>query len=180
MLAIAATLALASLTSAAMNHLEASGWFFLGTAGVLLIAGIHRTYRHLPVDRKNALLSQRFVRRSAPVALLAAILVSYFYWFFWWTPLDLPQAAYRMMAPWLPKLDFIPSLFSLLLPGGWRSGFHQYFRGGVTYCFPGPLWWEAMRWFRVAIPGYFTSFMLTSLAVRFVWFAVARRSTLDG
>jgi hypothetical protein len=175
LVAISGLLALASLISAAMNRIEVSGWFFLAMAGVLLLASVRRSYRQLPDDRKSALLSKTFVRRSALAALLAAILISSFYWFFGWIPLDLPRSAYRMMAPWFSKLDFIPSLFSLLLPDGWRSGFHRYFSGGMTYCFPGPFWWEAMRWFRVAIPGYFTFFMVALLAVRFIRFAVARR-----
>jgi hypothetical protein len=174
-LAIAVLLALASLTSAAMNRLQAAGWLLVAMAGALLLAGVLRTYRHLPADRKGALLSPRFVRRSALAALLAAILVSSFYWFFWFLPLGLPRSVYPLMMPLFSKLDFIPAVFSLLLPVGWRSGLHQYFRGGLTYCFPGPFWWEAMRWFRVAIPGYFTFFMAVSIGVRFVRFAVGRR-----
>jgi hypothetical protein len=173
--AIAAVFALACLASAAMNRLEAAGWLFLVMAGALVLAGVQRTYRNLPADRKGALLSQVFVRRSAVAALLAAILVSSFYWFFGWLPLDLPRSVYVFMAPWFSKLDFIPAVFSLLLPVGWRSGFHQYFRDGLTYCFPGAFGWEAMRWFRVAIPGYFTVFMAVLIGVRFVRFAVGRR-----
>lgn len=63
------------------------------------------------------------------------------------------------------KVDFVPALFAQLLPTSWESGFHQYFRGG-TYCFPGPYWWESVRYLRAAIPGYFVAFFVAILLAR--------------
>ncbi|HEY0143858.1 MAG TPA: hypothetical protein VGF48_23425 [Thermoanaerobaculia bacterium] len=74
----------------------------------------------------------------------------------------------QLLARHWRKADFVPALFAQLLPTSWESGFHQYFRGSWTYCFPGPYWWESMRYLRAAIPGYFVTFFMISLLVRLV------------
>lgn len=171
--ATAAALSTFSLGSAALNRIETAGWFLRVSVAALLVAGLHWCYQRLPADGRAALLSRRFLKNSAIVSLVAATLFSTFYWFVGWMPLDLdlPLGVHAAIA----RLDFIPSLFSVLLPSGWRSGLHQYFRGGITYCFPGPFWWETMRWMRAAIPGYYLTFMAASFGFRIVTFALTRR-----
>jgi hypothetical protein len=122
------------------------------------------SYRHLPADDREAVFSRVFVRNAAIGSLAGATLLMCTYWFGGWKiRVPLPTIVLRNFA----KLDFVPSLFSLLLPIELRSGFHQYVRSG-TYCFPGPFWWESMRYLRTAIPAYAILFFLLACSARVV------------
>jgi hypothetical protein len=69
-------------------------------------------------------------------------------------------------------LDYIPAFLASLLPAGWGSGFHQHFPGGITYCFPGPLWWESIRYLRSAIAAYTITFFAIALLSRLMYFSI--------
>lgn len=72
----------------------------------------------------------------------------------YWSLMTTPSwAVSTSLASVAAALDFVPSLMSLLLPAGSRSGFHHFFRSG-TYCFPGAPWWEAMRYYRTSVVAY--------------------------
>lgn len=167
LLVLAGMLGVVALVFAALNLLVPTGWTIVSALVVMGAAAVLKLYERLPENRRAALLSRRFLRRSATFSLLGATGLSCFYWLGWLVPLDLPQSVFDVLVVVIPKLDYVPSLFSLMLPADWRSGFHQWFRGG-TYCFPGPFWWETMRYLRAAIPGYFLVFMGAALAFRFV------------
>lgn len=135
----------------------------LSFAAAVFVAGIAAAfYRSLPSEDRAALLTRRAVRRSAFWSVSIAIAVSCTYWYAgWYTPALVP----RFLYPYWRVADWIPSAFSLLLPGNWRSGFHQYFSYG-TYCFPGEPWWESMRYLRAAIPAYGLTSFIALLGVR--------------
>jgi hypothetical protein len=103
--------------------------------------------------------------RTALVSFAAATAVSCVYWFLCWRPLDVPFELQQFLTRHWRKADFIPSLFSLLLPLEWRSGLHLYFRE-ITYCFPGPPGRESMRYLRTAIPAYTVVFFTTGVGIR--------------
>jgi hypothetical protein len=173
--AIAAGLASASLFAAlllaAFNAIALAGNALVVAAVFVVVGIVAATYRALPADDQTHLLSRKVMKSTAITSLLLAIGVSCVYWYAGWmvfSPELLP-----IIAPHWAKLDFIPSVFSLLLPAGWQSGFHRYFND-MTYCFPGPYWWESMRYLRTAIPGYGVTFFLTLPLARLLWVTVRR------
>lgn len=105
----------------------------------------------------------RSLRRAAIVSFVLATIVSCVFFFGGWLQWFASWPSF-VVDHW-PKLDLVPSAFSLLLPGAWRSGLHLYFQSG-TYCFPGSMWWESMRYLRTAIPAYSIVFLLVILLVR--------------
>ncbi len=143
------------LVAAACNLVALAIYFFGASCAFLLGRGLLLMYRRLPEADQNALVSRRAVRRTAVASLLLAIVISSLYWYVgWWIPADrLAPATRQFLFLHWRKFDFIPAAFAQVLPGSWRSGFHQHFNH-VTYCFPGPIWWESMRYLRAAIPGY--------------------------
>lgn len=85
------------------------------------------------------------------------------YWFVALSSLRLPE--------WLGTrwfwLDVVPSAFAwTFVPYDWQSHLHSFFRPGITYCFPGPVCWETLRYLRTAIPAYsLLAFAMIRLAV---------------
>jgi hypothetical protein len=149
-------------------------------AGGVVVIGVvacsvRAVYRSLPAAEQYSLYSRSFVRRVALGALLSAVIVSCFYWFGGWTTRP-PEGVINIVAPGFRLLDFAPAMFAELLPVGWRSGFHQYFRDGLTYCFPGPFWWETMRYLRAAIPAYFIIFFAAAALTRLALGALRTRA----
>ena len=171
---LAGSALLVVLFFAALDLLVPAAWAAVVAAALLVLAGITALYRALPEDGRELVLSRRAVRSSATAALLLGVIVSCGFWYSSWVPFDsMPAGVQKLMLAVWPPLDLIPSTFSLALPGGWRSGFHQYFND-VTYCFPGPFWWESMRYLRAAIPAYAVTFFATLLLARLLW-ATGRR-----
>ena len=151
----AAATAFIALLAAACNLIALAIYFAVALCGCLIVRALLLAYRQLPEHDQNALLSRRALRRTAGASILLAAGISCFYWYAaWWLRLDqLPPEVRRFLVAHWRKLDFVPAVFSQLLPVSWQSGFHQYFND-MTYCFPGPYWWESMRYLRAAIPGY--------------------------
>jgi len=150
---------------AAMIDVGAIALFFFGLSGIVAV------YQLLPPGDRATVFTKRFIRRAAVYSLVWASIVASAFWFAGWH-------VFERVPPWLlwvyPKVDFLPSAFSLVLPVGWRSGFHHYFRS-ATYCFPGPFWWESMRYLRTAIIAYAGLFFASSCAARLLVFVVRRR-----
>jgi hypothetical protein len=105
----------------------------------------------------------------AIVSIALATTVSCTFWFGGWK-LNIP-----VPPRYLVKLDFVPAAFSLVLPFAWRSGFHFYFRD-ITYCFPGPFWWESLRYLQTAIPAYFVTFFVMILLTQLLSLCLQRRA----
>lgn len=166
-----------ALLCAALNSIALAGLFLVAAIAALLLHLLQIAYRRLPEADRAALLSRRAVRSTAVISLLAAIGVSCVYWYAMWLPLDRQASPMVLMLShhW-QKLDFIPALFAQLLPSSLRSPFHQYVGDNMTYCFPGPYWWESMRFLRAAIPGYFVAFFAAILAGRLGAALVRRRA----
>jgi hypothetical protein len=101
----------------------------------------------------------------------AAALASLYWYVGWKVDLKLPPFVMTIYG----KLDFIPAVFSLLLPELWRSHFHLYFRSTITYCFPGPFWWESMVYLRTAIAAYAVTFFVAACSVRLALFGARAR-----
>lgn len=175
---IAGGLAAASLFTAllfaAFNAISLAYGAVVTAALFVGVGVVAAAYRALPASDREHLLSRKVVRSTAIASLLLAIGVSCMYWYAGWMLLDsIPLSIQELMVLHWGKLDFIPSSFSLLLPMGWRSGFHRYFNG-LTYCFPGEHWWESMRYLRAAIPGYAVTFFLALLMGRMLWATMRR------
>jgi hypothetical protein len=158
---LSAGAALMALAAAAANLIETAAQLLTVAFWIAVLAAL------VALDLKLHILSRREIRNAFLVSFAAAVPVSCAYWYAtWWMPLDaLPDAVAQQLVQHWHKLDLIPALFSLLLPSGWRSGLHQYFRSG-TYCFPGPFWWESMRYLRTAIAGYTLAFFLAITIAR--------------
>jgi hypothetical protein len=165
-----------ALLCAALNLIGLAGYLFAGAVAFLALGLILLLYLRLPEPDRATVLSRQVIRRASVVSMTSAIAVSCGYWYAtWWLPLDyVPPAMQGFLADHWRTVDLIPALFAQLLPTSWQSGFHQYFRGGLTYCFPGPYWWESMRYLRAAIPGYSVVFFLGILLVRLGRCSLAR------
>jgi hypothetical protein len=146
--------AFASLCLAAANALSLAGRAAIVAVGCVIAAALQWVYRNLPPHEQRRVLSPRTVARDLLVSTGLGIAVASAYWFGSWVPVRTPQFVDWL---WL-RLDFVPALFAQLLPVDWQSGFHRHFNRS-TYCFPGPFWWETMRYLRVAIPGYVLTFL---------------------
>jgi len=166
----AAGAAVTALLGAALNLLEFAAYLLVGSIACFTLRLLLFLYIRLPDADRNKVVSRQVIRRTVAVSSVLAVAVSCAYWYgTWWLPLDdMPPEMLQLLARHWRKADFVPALFAQLLPTSWESGFHQYFRGGWTYCFPGPYWWESMRYLRAAIPGYFVAFFVTFLLVRLV------------
>ena len=143
----------------AMIDMSAIALFFLGLSGVVA------AYQHLPSAERERAFSKKSVWRAAVYSTLSGVAVASSFWFLSWFPWS--RRVPSFIARYLIKLDWVPSLFSRVLPFAWRSGFHQYYRN-TTYCFPGPFWWETMRYLRTAIIAYAFVFFLLACATRLV------------
>lgn len=153
-----------ALICAALNLLEPAAYFIAGAGASLCLRLLLWLYRRLPESDRSGILSKRVVCRASLLSLIAAVGVSSAYWYLpWWLRVGYVPSAF--LADHWRNLDFVPALFAQALPASWRSGFHQYFRDGWTYCFPGPSWWESMRYLRAAIPD-FIAFLLGSFIMR--------------
>lgn len=164
----AAGAAATALLCAALNLLEPAGDLLLGAIACLALRLLFSLYVRLPDADRDAVLSRQVIHRAALVSFFLAVGVSCAYWYgSWWLRFDhLSPEMHQFVAHHWRKVDLVPALFAQLLPASWESGFHQYFRGNWTYSFPGPHWWESMRYLRAAIPGYFVAFFVTSLLAR--------------
>jgi hypothetical protein len=159
--------AAAALLCAALNLIRLAGVFFVGTLALVAIHLLLLLYLRLPEIDRAKVSSKRVIRRAALASVVLAVGLSCTYWYATWLlPLDHIPPASSFLAEHWRKLDLIPAMFAQVLPASWQSGFHQYFRGGWTYCFPGPYWWESMRYLRAAIPGYSIVFFFGLLFVR--------------
>jgi hypothetical protein len=160
--------AVVALLSATLNLLQLASYLSEVAVACALIAALALAYHWLPeADRQNV-LSRRTVRVTAVTSIILSVFVSCAYWYgTWWVPLrELPLPLVKFLSDHWRKLDFVPALFAQLLPGSWQSGFHQYFHDTLTYCFPGPYWWESMRYLRASIPGYSLVFFTRGLVAR--------------
>ncbi len=134
-----------ALVCAAFNWLTASMYVLVATTALLIAVPLVAAIRAVPPEARHAWIDAKLFRNAAFCAIVLSCVFSYGYT----TPL--PFRVLRSLAVVWPMLDFVPSCFAQLLPSGMRSGMHCYFVRG-TYCFPGPRWWEAMRYLRTAIP----------------------------
>lgn len=103
-------------------------------------------------------LSAHWLRATATILIATAL--SGFYWSMLVTP-----ASMLNESTWsaIRYLDFLPAAFArFVLPTGWMSGLHSFFWQG-TYCFPGPIWWETMRYYRAGVPAYVIVLYLPAL-----------------
>ncbi|HYO78935.1 MAG TPA: hypothetical protein VE010_20905 [Thermoanaerobaculia bacterium] len=150
LVACALVAAFAALCLAAADALSLAVRVVIVAVIFMIAAALSAAYRNLPRHEQRRVLSQRTVARDVTVSAVLGIAIACTYWFGGWIPL---RWAPDLVAWLWPKIDFIPSAFSLLLPIHWQSGFHHYFND-MTYCFPGPFWWETMRYLRTAIPAY--------------------------
>lgn len=171
-ISLAVFFALSALVSADLGQVEVSAVLFLIALAFAFGSFIGWTYRRLPEGERAAAFSHGFVGTAAAVSLVVSAAFSSAYWFLGWK-VDLhllPQFILRHYR----DFDFIPSTFALLLPIAWRSGFHQFYRSG-TYCFPGPFWWESMRYLRTAIPAYTLVFFTAACAGRLIATSMSSR-----
>jgi hypothetical protein len=172
-LALSFAAALLALAFATFNAIELAGQALVAAMPLAACAGIAAIYPRLPEDARHALWARCSLRRAAIASLALAILISCTYWFVGYYPWDVKRWPRFMLEHW-GDLDYVPSAFALLLPTGWKSGFHRYFTGRITYCFPGPPWWETMRYLRAAIPGYFLFFFVTIAFARLGFHTIIR------
>jgi hypothetical protein len=177
LISLAACFAFLALCLTAGDHIEAAGQLLSLAAVFGFISLGWWSYRRLPADGRQFVFSRAFVRNSFLGSFAGAALLTCTYWFAAWK-VDLRLPAFILKN--FGKLDFVPSAFSLLLPHGWRSNFHQYFRLSGTYCFPGPFWWESMRYFRAAIPAYGTAFLLLACLARLIAASIRSSRTRSG
>ena len=157
-----------ALLLAALNLIGLAGSLFAGAFGLLALHLLLLLYLRLPEVDRARVLSRRAIRRAILASVISAVGLSCTYWYAtWWLPLnDVSPAMLAFVADHWRKVDLVPAMFARVLPTSWQSGFHQYFRGGLTYCFPGPYWWESLRYLRAAIPGYSVFFFFGILLVR--------------
>ena len=159
---LAAAGGILSLLSLAANEIDVAATVAVVALGFALASFAVWTYRRLPDCERTRTFSRQFVRNAALISVVSASLLCLTYWYAGWKlDLHLPAVLFRHYR----DLDLIPSAFSLLLPVSFRSGFHQFFRNS-TYCFPGPFWWESMRYLRTAIPSYSLVFFSLACAAR--------------
>jgi hypothetical protein len=160
LVACSLTAAFAALCLTAADALPQARQALVAALALAAAGGVREAYDRLPRNGRQFVLSQSVVIRNVVLSVVLAIATSCTYWFIGWLPLRWNPD----VVLWLwPKLDFIPSAFSLLLPVEWQSGFHRYFNN-ITYCFPGPYGWETMRYLRTAILGYsLTIFIVVTL-----------------
>lgn len=163
LIACALAAAFAALCLAAADAMSTAGRAVVVAVAFALAAALRTAYRNLPPDLQRRVLSRPTVKRDLLLSTMLAIAVGCTYWFAGWIPV---RSTLEFVAWLWPKLDVVPSVFAQLLPVGWKSGFHRYFNR-MTYCFPGPFWWETMRYLRAAIPGYAVTFFVTFTFVRF-------------
>lgn len=166
-LLLACTAALVSLTLSAANEIAAAVPALRVAVALAVLHAVAHLFRGLPEQDRARFLTRGVIRRIAGLSLVGAAVVSCAYWFGGWViGVEWPAFVLRHFR----DLDFIPSAASLLLPPEWRSGFHQYFRN-MTYCFPGPFWWESVRYLRTAIPAYWVVTAILLLIERLLIFS---------
>jgi hypothetical protein len=142
LVACSLTAAFFALCLAAADALPQAGEALLASLALAAVGVVREAYDRLPARGRQLVFSRSVVIKNSVVSVVLAIAISCTYWFVGWFPLRWSPDVVR----WLwPKLDFIPSAFSLLLPVEWQSGFHRYFNN-MTYGFPGPYWWETTRY----------------------------------
>jgi hypothetical protein len=136
------------VVSHAGDALPQAGQALVAALALAAAGCVREAYDRVPRNERRLVFSPSLVRRNAAVSAVLAIALA----------VAIGSSVGSRcggtdVVLWLwPKLDFVPSVFSLLLPVQWQSGFHRYFNN-ITYCFPGPYRWE-MRYLRTAIPGY--------------------------
>jgi hypothetical protein len=168
-----AVCAFGALVAAAVNRIELGALLIAAMMTAIAALVVVRAYQSLPSALRAQVVSARTMRARALWSFAVAVVISCAFWFGAWTPSATPLRT----AIWR-TLDFIPSFFSTLLPSQWQSGFHLYFRD-LTYCFPGPFWWESMRYLRTAIPAYTIALFATASLVRLLAGYVRNRMQPD-
>lgn len=160
----------AALVAADLNRLDIAATLVVLALLFASASLVGWAYRRLPEEHRAGTFSRAFIRTAGVVSLIVASSIATAYWFLGWK-------ANLHLSPFLLRhyrdLDFIPATFAQLLPVTWRSGFHQFYGTG-PYCFPGPFWWESMRYLRAAIPAYAVVFFALGCAGRLI-LANARR-----
>jgi hypothetical protein len=149
----ASAAALVVLALAAADRVDSARVAAIVSCVLGVVLAVLLSYRSLPPHERSRIASHRRLVRLGLLSVIAATLVASLFWVLSVVPIPGSVPVRQSVFAVVRLLDLVPSAFSLLLPSGWRSGFHQYFRN-MTYCFPGSFWWETLRYLRTAIPAY--------------------------